>query len=493
MQKISEWRKLPLSLSELCIDTTLRCGQSFRWRKISDEWHCVLRGRLVSLKQDATHLHYRVTWPPKATLPITPPASVPPAPADSNGTTPSKDASSNDKNNANDNDNDNDDDTAALLHHYFALSHSARALYDQWAASDANFARRAPAFTGIRILNQDAWEALVAFICSSNNNIARIGQMVQKLCLHWGPHVATVAGEPFHDFPAPEALAREGDKTEARLRELGFGYRAKYIVSTARQVALERPAGWLLGLRNPECPDFGQAAGVKDDAANRPTYRAAHDALLELAGVGPKVADCVCLMGLGWGEAVPIDTHVWQIAQRDYKFGGGKGTKTLSKAMYDAVGDHFRKIWGPQAGWAQSVLFTANLKSFSEQASSSPVKAKAQAKVAVAAVDAAAVPSAVQPSPPESGEEAAPDGIEGEVKVVEETAVAVAVEQTTSGSSSSRTTRRRGEQNKAAVAPRQTRKRAATKGQADEARNVQEQAAETGRVTRRASKRLRGA
>jgi hypothetical protein len=26
----TEWRKLPMSLSELCINTTLRCGQSFR-------------------------------------------------------------------------------------------------------------------------------------------------------------------------------------------------------------------------------------------------------------------------------------------------------------------------------------------------------------------------------------------------------------------------------------------------------------------------------
>lgn len=28
--RILNWRKLPISLSELCIDTTLRCGQSFR-------------------------------------------------------------------------------------------------------------------------------------------------------------------------------------------------------------------------------------------------------------------------------------------------------------------------------------------------------------------------------------------------------------------------------------------------------------------------------
>lgn len=71
-------------------------------------------------------------------------------------------------------------------------------------------------------------------------------------------------------------------------------------------------------------------------------------------------------MGLGWGEAVPVDTHVWQIAQRDYKFGKGKH-KSLTKATYDAVGDHFRQLWGKEAGWAHSVLFAADLKTFSER------------------------------------------------------------------------------------------------------------------------------
>lgn len=98
-------------------------------------------------------------------------------------------------------------------------------------------------------------------------------------------------------------------------------------------------------------------------------YRSAHEALLELQGVGPKVADCVSLMGLGWGEAVPVDTHVWQIAQRDYKFGKGGKHKSLTKATYDAVGDHFRSLWGKEAGWAHSVLFTADLRAFSERLS----------------------------------------------------------------------------------------------------------------------------
>lgn len=97
------------------------------------------------------------------------------------------------------------------------------------------------------------------------------------------------------------------------------------------------------------------------------TYKYAHQELLQLSGVGPKVADCICLMGLGWAEAVPVDTHVWQIAQRDYKFGKGKA-KTFSTNLYHPVGDFFRDLWGKEAGWAHSVLFTADLKTFSDRA-----------------------------------------------------------------------------------------------------------------------------
>ena len=108
----------------------------------------MLRGRVVSLRQDPSHLYYKVTWPEDKHRP-------------SGGA-------------------DTDlDDTEALLRHYFALHLDLPALYRQWGDADANFRRRAPAFGGVRMLSQDAWEALVCFICSSNNNISRISQMVR--------------------------------------------------------------------------------------------------------------------------------------------------------------------------------------------------------------------------------------------------------------------------------------------------------------------------
>jgi N-glycosylase/DNA lyase len=184
---------------------------------------------------------------------------------------------------------------------------------------------------------------------------------VHKLCTTYGPLIAHVGEAAFHDLPAPQALT--GDGVEVKLRELGFGYRAKYIVATARTVA-SKPAGWLDSLRNPEEPSFPPSP---TSAKKRGiTYKEAHRELLQLSGVGPKVADCVCLMGLGWAEAVPVDTHVWQIAQRDYKFGKGKA-KTFSVGLYAPVGDFFRDLWGKEAGWAHSVLFTADLKTFADR------------------------------------------------------------------------------------------------------------------------------
>ncbi len=338
-----------------------------RWRKsVEDEWSCALHGRILSLRQDKDYLHYRAIFPATAVPLPTPPSSSPAPSLDENSGDPAE------------------HDTTALVKHYFNLEPNLQKLYEQWATADTNFKKKAPQFTGVRILRQDAWEALVGFICSSNNNIVRISQMVEKLCVHYGPLIGHIGSQPYHDFPQPAALTGPG--VEQHLRQLGFGYRAKYLHQTAVMVAEEREEGWLDGLRNPESPVFGMEAQPADEMVEggREGYRNAHTQLLELQGVGPKVADCVCLMGLGWGEAVPVDTHgeipnrresrhvtdqgslVWQIAQRDYKFGKGKHS-SLTKATYDAVGNRFRSLWGKEAGWAHSVLFTADLKAFSER------------------------------------------------------------------------------------------------------------------------------
>lgn len=231
--------------------------------------------------------------------------------------------------------------THDIIKDYFNLPTKLSDLYLQWSEKDPHFKKIASAeFHGIRILRQDPWENLCCFICSTNNNIKRISQMVENLCLHFGDYISEYDGIKYYDFPSPMQLA--DPSVEIKLRQLGFGYRAKYIQKTAQMIS-EHPEGTLSLVRLREV-----------------SYQDAHKALLQYVGVGPKVADCVCLMSLDKHDCVPVDTHVWQIAQRDYKF--GRNYKTLTKTAYEAVGDFFRNTWGEYAGWAHSVLFTADLR-----------------------------------------------------------------------------------------------------------------------------------
>ena len=100
-------------------------------------------------------------------------------------------------------------------------------------------------------------------------------------------------------------------------------------------------------------------------------YEIAKEELLSLAGVGPKVADCVLLMSLDKPGAIPVDTHVWTIAKRDYGFNTGTSAKTLTARNYQSIGDKFRQVFGEQAGWAHSVLFSAEVL---KQKGTSPIK-----------------------------------------------------------------------------------------------------------------------
>lgn len=137
---------------------------------------------------------------------------------------------------------------------------------------------------------------------------------MEKLCIAYGPLIGCLEAKPYHDMPSPAALSQAG--VESHLRLLGFGYRAKYISQTASMISEGHPS-WLDGLRNPESPLMGRKVSSAGEMLSdgRQGYRSAHEKLLTLQGVGPKVADCVCLMGLGWGEAVPVDTHGDNLSQ----------------------------------------------------------------------------------------------------------------------------------------------------------------------------------
>jgi len=243
-----------------------------------------------------------------------------------------------------------------LLTKYFRLDSNLDQDYSFWIEAHNHFeTRTSKDTTFITQLDQEIMETLFSFICSQNNHISRISSLVEKLCINYGELICTIDGRSFYNFPSLEMLSKDVEM-ESKLRNLGFGYRAKYIAKAVSDILSKGGVEWL-------------------DNLTKLSYPEAHDELIKLPGIGPKVADCVCLMALNFLEAVPVDTHIIQVAQ--HYVPEVIKVKSMNLRLYRKIGDTFRSVYGSKAGVAQTVLFCKELSMFNEE---EPAKKKKKKK-----------------------------------------------------------------------------------------------------------------
>jgi len=205
------------------------------------------------------------------------------------------------------------------LEHYFRLdvpiSPQVRRL------SEDRFLKNATRkYRGLRIVRQNPWECLISFATATCCNIPRIKKLLTNLCEACGSRIRSGKHEG-RSFPKPGAF-----NNEARLRSIGFGYRAQYLAELSRHVNIQ----WLEGLRQLE-------------------YSDARRELCSLPGVGKKVADCTLLFSLGFDEAFPIDVHIRRCMQQRYF----NGSRVSDRAIAAFAREHF----AGDAGLAQQYMF----------------------------------------------------------------------------------------------------------------------------------------
>jgi 3-methyladenine DNA glycosylase/8-oxoguanine DNA glycosylase len=237
---------------------------------------------------------------------------------------------------------------------------------------------------GLRVLRQEPWECLASFILSSTKQIVQIRQIIALLCERFGEPVAlapfmggtglwpVVSGVPpetvggrgldlvpvdnqqrttsdeirrdagfdgrdarathFKEknslcfaFPPPQRITAA---TENELRACKMGFRAPHLLATARQVAEGK-----LDLEKIRSLPLAEARAE----------------LMQLRGVGGKIADCVLLFAYGFDSAFPVDVWV-ERALRQLYFPRRRVTE---KNLRHFAATHF----GPHAGYAQQYLF----------------------------------------------------------------------------------------------------------------------------------------
>lgn len=236
------------NVDTLNIALTLDCGQSFRWSENEDgSWHGVAFGRAVNIAQNGE------------TITVC---------------------------------GDIRDGDEQLWADYFDLGRDYGAICEKLKA-DGWLSKAINAYSGIRILKQDEWEALCSFIISQNNNIPRIKGIVERLCMTFGEDLG---GGDF-SFPSAERLAHLSPDDLAPLRA---GFRNKYIIDAAQKVA------------------GGEVDLIKMRSCDMDEARAE---LIKIKGVGAKVAECTLLYGCGRVEAFPVDVWVRRIMAELYPDG----------------------------------------------------------------------------------------------------------------------------------------------------------------------------
>ena len=274
---------LPLGGQPLDLETTLFSGQVFRWKKRESWYEGVVFGQIVRVREAEGGMAFETA-------------------------------------------DDDVDLTASRLRDYFSLDVDLAEVYSA-LSRDRGLREALDRYRGMRVLRQDPWETTLSFLCAQNSNVLRITRNIEDMCRSFG-RAMSFGGHTRHAYPTPEALAGAG---EGALRDLGLGYRARYIVAAAERVA----------------------GGEIDLLALRETsYDGALDALMALDGVGDKVANCIMLFCMDKPQAFPVDTHIMQVLRERYP-----NAEEVHSSDIRRVRAWAQEYFAPYAGYANHYLF----------------------------------------------------------------------------------------------------------------------------------------
>jgi N-glycosylase/DNA lyase len=219
------------------------------------------------------------------------------------------------------------EDLKKHLEHVLGLKDDLNFLYSKFANEDEPLFSSFKKLRGLRLMRgTNLYEALICSILSQNNSVRLWNRTARLVMQYYGRRLSFPDGSSSFLFPDVEVLAKVNPR-ELRSRT-AMGYRAKPVVLVSRMIV------------NGEL-DFTKLT--------KQTYENAMKSLLELPGVGPKVADCFLLYGAGRLEAAPVDVWIHRVVSKLY-FRGRKVSR-LKTARF--LRDRYRE-W---AGYAQLYLF----------------------------------------------------------------------------------------------------------------------------------------
>ena len=197
-------------------------------------------------------------------------------------------------------------------------------------------------YEGLRLFNQDPFQCMISFIISSNSNIQKIKNSLEKISKKFGTKLV-VQNEEFYLFPKPEKIAKASIN---EIKTCGVGYRAPFIKEAAKMVTSKK---------------------INFEYLKNSDYNEAKRNLRLIPGVGNKVADCIMLFSLNKLDAFPLDTWMIKILEKYYSKEFQIETKTITEKQYQILHEKIVDYFGPYCGYAQQFLFKMERENYEKK------------------------------------------------------------------------------------------------------------------------------
>jgi N-glycosylase/DNA lyase len=215
-----------------------------------------------------------------------------------------------------------EDNLENIIKDYFDLNTDYN-LYENELSKDKYMEGIINKCKGYKILKQDPFEMFFSYIISQNNRVSRISKSIEKISIMFGKKVL-FNNKEYYLFPTLEELK---NASLDDLTQTGIGFRNKYVLENIKFLT--------------ENPDF----------LNKLKEMETEDALkelIDLKGIGLKVASCILLFSYHRFDVFPIDTWVIKNISENNK---------NIKANQKEISTFAKKQYGKLSGLAIQYMF----------------------------------------------------------------------------------------------------------------------------------------
>lgn len=246
------------------LDSTITCGQIFRYIKKDNEYIIIIKDRVISLIPDGEYIIVESS---------------------------------------------NEENLEDVVNDYFDLNRNYNEIESNIISLDGNMKSAIDYSKGLRMIHQDPFETIIAYIISQNNRVQSIANSLNLISANYGEKIK-FKDKDYYLFPNSADLYKLSIED---FRACKVGFRDKYLYEIVNNINTNK---------------------LNMDSIYKLNGDEALKYLMQFKGIGTKVASCILLFAYQKFDVYPIDTWVKKFMKEDYNIEGEQNIRKFTSEKY---------------------------------------------------------------------------------------------------------------------------------------------------------------